>query len=47
MMPQDIYSKAGADAAFVADSPEGRQALAESPEVKATNHQIGAMFAIG
>lgn len=35
-MPQDIYSKAGADAAFVHDSPEGRQALAESPEVKAT-----------
>ncbi|MDY0830721.1 hypothetical protein SK224_16420, partial [Microbacterium sp. BG28] len=35
MMPQDIYSKAGADAAFVHDSPEGREALAGSTELSA------------
>ena len=38
-MAADIYSKAGADAAFLHDTAAGRQALAQSPEITGT---IGA-----
>ena len=35
-MAADIYSKAGADAAFLHDTAAGRQALAQSPEIIST-----------
>ncbi|WP_295851159.1 hypothetical protein [uncultured Microbacterium sp.] len=52
-MAGDIYSKAGADAAFVHDTVAGRQALAQSPEVTgafgaaavAASPEIGARIA--
>ncbi|MEX8058756.1 glycosyl hydrolase family 28-related protein [Microbacterium sp. 16-032] len=40
-MAGDIYSKAGADAAFVHDTSAGRQALAQSPEITSTIGAVG------
>jgi hypothetical protein len=45
-MPADIYTKAGADAHFVADTPEGRQAIAESSEVIGAIAEVAEPLAI-